>query len=76
MRYTTDKYLNPRYDFSASSWVAGNHALFKNKLPDKEIRKDHFMLGHSMKDMKHKTYGTLGKAWEVFEIFKKKATKQ
>ena len=76
VRYTTDKYLNPRYDFSASSWVAGNHALFKNRLPDKEIRKDHFMLGHSMKDMKHKQYGTLGKAWEVFEVFKEKATKQ
>ena len=76
LRYVTDKYLNPQYDFSASSWVAGNHALFKNRLPNKEIREDHFMLGHSMKDMKHKQYGTLGKAWEVFEIFKKKATKQ
>ena len=76
LRYVTDKYLNPQYDFSASSWVAGNHALFKNRLPNKEIREDHFMLGHNMKDMKHKQYGTLGKAWEVFEIFKKKATKQ
>ena len=76
LRYVTDKYLNPQYDFSASSWVAGNHALFKNRLPNKEIREDHFMLGHSMKDMKHKQYGTLGKAWEVFQVFKKKATKQ
>ena len=67
VRYTTDKYLNPTYDFSASSWVAGNHALFKNRLPNKEIRKDHFMLGHSMKDMKHKGYKTLGKAWEAYK---------
>ena len=67
VRYTTDKYLNPTYDFSASSWVAGNHALFKNRLPNKEIREDHFMLGHSMKDMKHKGYKTLGKAWEAYK---------
>ena len=67
VRYTTDKYLNPTYDFSASSWVAGNHALFKNRLPNKEIREDHFMLGHSMKDMKHKGYKTLGEAWEAYK---------
>tara|TARA_E500000305_G_scaffold80929_1_gene66711 strand:+ start:10648 stop:19965 length:9318 start_codon:yes stop_codon:yes gene_type:complete len=67
LRYVTDKYLNPQYDFSASSWVAGNHALFKNRLPNKEIREDHFMLGHSMKDMKHKGYKTLGKAWEAYK---------
>lgn len=67
LRYVTDKYLNPQYDFSASSWVAGNHALFKNRLPNKEIREDHFMLGHSMKDMKHKGYKTLGEAWEAYK---------
>jgi len=67
LRYVTDKYLNPTYDFSASSWVAGNHALFKNRLPNKEIREDHFMLGHSMKDMKHKGYKTLGEAWEAYK---------
>lgn len=72
LRYVTDKYLNPQYDFSASSWVAGNHALFKNRLPNKEIREDHFMLGHSMKDMKHKEYGTLEKAWNEYSKIKDK----
>ncbi len=71
LRYVTDKYLNPQYDFSASSWVAGNHALFKNRLPNKEIREDHFMLGHSMKDMKHKEFGTLERAWNAFQAIKK-----
>ena len=66
-RYIKNKYLTPRWDYSGSSWVAGNHPLFKNSLPSKEIREDHFMLGHSMRDMRHKKYGTLGKAWGAYK---------
>ena len=71
-RYIKNKYLTPRWDYSGSSWVAGNHPLFKNSLPSKEIREDHFMLGHSMRDMRHKKYGTLGKAWDAYKKIKDK----
>ena len=70
LRYIKNKYLTPRWDYSASSWVAGVHGLFKHALEGKEIKKDHFMLGHSMGDMKHAKYGTLKEAWKEYQKIK------
>ena len=70
LRYIKNKYLTPKWDYSASSWVAGVHPLFKHSLNGKEIKKDHFMLGHSMGDMKHAEYGTLKEAWKEYQKIK------
>ena len=67
LRYIKNKYLTPKWEWSGSSWIAGNDPLFKHSLGDKEIRKNHFMLGWSMGNMKHKKYGTLEQAWNKYQ---------
>ena len=76
LRYIKNKYLTPKWEWSGSSWIAGSDPLFKHSLGDKEIKKNHFKLGWSMGNMKHKRYKTLDQAWiEYQRILREDATK-